>query len=119
MLELVRFCNKLGYSVVGGFSKLLKFTKTQLNCPILTFADLRFFDGKTYAKFGTYSHMTDIGYYWVNPANTKRYSRYSTQKHKLQKFLGDKYNSIFTEEENMINNGYTKIYDCGNIAYIL
>ena len=119
MLELVRFCNKLGYSVVGGFSKLLKYAKTELNCPILTFADLRFFDGRTYDKFGKYSHTTEIGYYWVNPAKTKKYSRYMTQKHKLSKFLGNNFNASLTEEENMINNGYTKIYDCGNIAYIL
>lgn len=119
MLELVRFCNKLDYSVIGGFSKLLKFTKEQLNCPILTFADLRFFDGSTYEKFGTYSHNTDIGYYWVNPSKTKKYSRYMTQKHKLPKFLGNNFDSSLSEEENMINVGYTKIYDCGNIAYIL
>lgn len=119
MLELVRFCNKLDYSVIGGFSKLLKYAKNQLNCPILTFADLRFFDGSVYDKFGIYSHTTDIGYYWVDSSCTKRYSRYMTQKHKLQKFLGDKFNVNLTEEENMIESGYTKIFDCGNIAYIL
>ena len=119
MLELVRFCNKLGYSIVGGFSKLLKFAKLQLQCPILTFADLRFFDGSTYKMFGSYSHTTEIGYYWVNPSNTKKYSRYMTQKHKLPKFLGDKFDVSLSEENNMINAGYSKIYDCGNIAYIL
>jgi hypothetical protein len=119
-LELLRFCNKLEFSVIGGFSKLLSAMKHTVEySAILTFADLRFFNGSIYDKFGEYLHTTDPGYYWITPSKIKRLTRYSTQKHKLCSILGEGFDSSKTEEENMIDNGYTKIYDCGNLVFLL
>lgn len=41
-------------------------------------------------------------------------SRYQTQKHKLSKILGEKFDNSLSESENMVRNHYNKIYDCGN-----
>jgi len=51
--ELLRFCNKLEYTVVGGFSKLLKYFSDQ-QCPddIMTYVDKDWSDGSTYLKAG-------------------------------------------------------------------
>ena len=39
------------------------------------------------------------------------------QKHKLEKVLG-KYDINLTEWENMLQNGYDRIWDCGNCKWI-
>ena len=51
-------------------------------------------------------------FYWSN--NTGRVSRISAQKHKLSKFL-DNYDDSKTEIQNMSDNGFLQIYDCGNL----
>jgi hypothetical protein len=40
------------------------------------------------------------------------------QKHKLKKILNT-YNDKYAVNENLFNNGYRIIYDCGNYKYIL
>ena len=39
------------------------------------------------------------------------------QKHKLKDKL-ENFDSDLTEVENMINNGYNRIYDCGNLKFV-
>ena len=63
--ELLRFCNKLNYSVLGGFSKLLKYTLK--NHPeiikLQTFCDKRIFSGGSYLKSDfKFSHTSSPGY---------------------------------------------------------
>lgn len=58
------------------------------------------------------------GYVWFK--NKKVFSRYQTQKHKLKDLLGsDNFNENSSESENMRNNGFVKIYDCGNAVYTI
>ena len=59
--------------------------------------------------------QTQPNYYYVK--NKIRYSRLKFQKHKLKNIL-ENFNSSVTEEENMYNNGYTRIYDCGNLVFV-
>jgi len=40
------------------------------------------------------------------------------QKHKLKGLL-EYFNPEMTEWENMMNNGYDRIWNCGTITYIL
>jgi hypothetical protein len=44
-------------------------------------------------------------------------------KHKLEKLVGtgllEFYDEEFSETENMELNGFEKIYDCGNLKYVL
>lgn len=54
-------------------------------------------------------------YHWVK--GDEIYTRYQRQKHKLKDILGDKFNKDLSENENMSLNGYTKIYDCGNLVF--
>ena len=42
-------------------------------------------------------------------------NRLSMQKHKLPKLLGDNFDESKTESQNMIDNGWFQIYDCGNL----
>lgn len=51
--ELIRFCNKLDYTVVGGLSKLLKHFITQYQVDdIMTYIDKDWSDGKSFIQLG-------------------------------------------------------------------
>lgn len=121
--ELLRFCNKLNISVSGGFSKLLKYIKHELNIvsPILTYSDRRFSDGSLYRKFALRELLpSKPNYYWIDNKFNIRIPRYKTQKHKLKNFLGiNNFNEVLSETENMENNGFLKIWDCGNYIFEL
>ncbi len=55
--------------------------------------------------------------YWYYDSNKKLYSRIKFQKHKLINLI-EKYNHTLTEWENMKNNGYDRIWDCGSDVFI-
>ena len=116
-LELKRSASKLEYTVIGGFSKLLKYAKKIHNEVIITFADRRFSSkDNIYEKFGKYIGVTDVNHFWINGMTLK--SREAYQKHKLKDSL-----PIFDENktaiENCHDNNIWEIYDCGNFKYAL
>lgn len=107
-------------TVVGGVSKLFaRFRKDHDPDSIITFADLRFGDGTVYKKIG----FEDLGVippnYWYHHKSdrSKLKSRVAYQKHKLINIL-DIFDPNITEFENMKNNGYDRIWDCGNAKFI-
>ena len=114
--ELVRLCPKLNTVVVGGFSKLLKhFISAYSPAGIKTFCDKRYFNGKGYEAVGFVKVRDSIpNYFYIKRRN--RYSRFMFQKHKLANKLA-KFDPLLTEKENMRNNGYLRIYDCGNAVF--
>ena len=118
-LEMVRFCNKLNTTIIGGASKLFKHFVNNYNdsgLDIISFADRRFFDGKLYEMLGFgFEKNTSPSYiYWKN---NKILNRMSCQKHKLEKLL-ESFDPTQTEYENMLNNGFKRVWDCGNIKYV-
>lgn len=117
--ELIRFCTKLGNIVVGGASRLFNHFKTHHNPnSVITYADLRWSDFKNnlYDKLGfCYSHKSNPNFWYFK--KIERVSRYSFQKHKLAKIFDD-FDATQTADENITRNGYSKIYDCGNLVYV-
>ena len=84
---------------------------------IISYADRRYSNGKLYEKIGfTQSHITDTGYFYVKGG--KIFNRQQFQKHKLKGILSD-YSPELTEEENMLRNGYFRLYDCGQLVYTM
>lgn len=115
--ELLRYCTLGSVNVIGGAGKLLSFFIKSRGGNIITYADRRWSQGGLYEKLGfEFLTNTSPNYFYVR--NTERLSRYSTQKHKLEKLL-----KIFDENksefENMKLNGFNKIYDCGNKVFSL
>ena len=112
-IELIRFCTKLNTQVVGGLSKLLAAYK---GVAIKTYCDIRLFNGEGYKAVGFKElHVSSPSYYYFK--GNKRMSRFSFQKHKLEKVL-DNFDSSLSEYENMKNNGYSRIFDCGSMVLI-
>ena len=113
-LELYRFCTKLGVRVVGGFSKMLKNSGL---CNVTSYANRRWSTGGVYKSSGfELIGETKPNFYYTKNGRLVG-SRYKFQKHKLEKLL-DNYVPEMGAHENMLNNGYERIYDCGNLKYI-
>lgn len=116
--ELIRYCSKIGYNVVGGASKLLAYFRKLHNGSMVSYADRRYSDGNLYNKLGFAKIGVSKPNYWY-VKNNEKLNRYRCQKHKLAKLLGNGYDENLSEYENMVLNGYNKIYDCGNLVYAL
>ena len=118
--ELLRFCNKLGYHVPGGAGKLLKhFERNWHPKSLISYADRRWSRGKLYEALGfKLDHVSKPDYWYLKPSNpTILYRREKFQKRKLKKQL-EFFNETMSEVENMRNNGYTRIFDCGNLVFM-
>lgn len=113
--ELLRFCNILNTSVVGGASKLLKYFERNVNpSSIYSYADRRWSEGSLYNTLGfEFSSYTSPNYFYVK--GFKRENRFKYRKSELVKagFDGSK-----TEFQIMEERGYSRIYDCGSIKYV-
>lgn len=110
--ELVRFVNKKNTQIIGGASKLFKkFIKDYNPSNIVSYSDTRLFDGKLYEILNfKYVHDTPPQYYYIK--NNVRFNRMGFQKKLLKRKLSS-FNIELTEQENMLNNGFNRIYDCG------
>lgn len=117
--ELLRFCNKLNIVVIGGASKLFKYFRNKYSGTIISYANKRWSNGNLYKKLGfKLLKETKPNYFYFLPNENILYSRILFQKHKL-KFKLKIYDENLTETENMYNNNYRKIYDCGNYVFEL
>lgn len=121
--EIIRFANLLNYTVVGGFSKLFKYCieKYQINSCV-TYADKRFsYNGNVYEinNFKLVGETSPSYFYFKSDwkLTYKLLSRYQAQKHKLHKILSS-FDNEKSEYENMKDNGWHRIWDCGNYKFV-
>jgi hypothetical protein len=119
--ELLRYCNKLGYTVIGGAEKLLThYKKNNDYSGLISYCDMEHFDGGIYHKLGfKLSTITKPSYYYFKIHNDYEiYSRQKFQKNKI-KIKFDNFEEELTEYQNMLNNGYDRVWNCGNYKFIL
>lgn len=113
--EIIRYACKAGTTVVGGFSRLLHRFMKDYNPPsIITFADRRISKGSLYRQYFTLDSITQPNYFYYKGCAI---SRQRCQKHKLPVLL-DNFDPTRTEVDNMLNNGYVQVFDCGHIKFI-
>ena len=67
----------------------------------------------------TKNKLNDIDWLYEQYITKNKYSRIMYQKHNLNKLLGFQFKEEWTETENMVNAGYSKLYDCGNYKFRL
>lgn len=118
--ELVRFAVAQHSSVAGGAGKLFKAFINDYNTSVVSYSDNRWNTGAVYQQLGfTLSHTSTPNYFYFDTlGNTnKLFSRHVFQKHKLAKKL-ELFDPTLTEWQNMQNNGYDRIWDCGNDVYV-
>jgi hypothetical protein len=105
--ELVRFASKLGTTVTGGLGKLLKHFITEHHAVhMMTYADRDWSAGAGYEKLGfTLTEITPPQLFFIHPEQGVRYSQFRLPE------------GVTAEE--MIDKGYTRIYNSGSLKYIL
>ena len=102
--ELIRWCVKLGVSVVGGFSKIMK----RLPLDIISFCDTAKHDAAGYLASGWKVDSVSVpSYYYTNGVD--RVNRNKMQKHKLLQMPGV---SGTTERELANSLGFYQIGGC-------
>jgi hypothetical protein len=112
--ELSRFCNLQNHIVIGGASRLFShFLKTLKPASIVSYCDRRYFSGDLYHTLGfSFVGNTVPSYHYITPDYKSVINRMQFQKHLLVKKLSQ-FDPNLTEWENMKNNGFDRIWDCG------
>jgi G:T-mismatch repair DNA endonuclease (very short patch repair protein) len=108
--ELIRFCNKLNFSVIGSASKLFNFfLRDKSEHYVVSYCDISMFTGNLYKKLGFKKvGLSDPNYYWI--VDGIRRHRYNYSKRKLVKRGFDPNK---TEVEIMNELGYWRIFSTG------
>lgn len=103
--EMIRFCNKLNYSVIGSASKLFNFfIKNIKPTSILTYSDLDKFDSNLYESLGfKFEKITDPSYFYFD--GLERINRFKLRKSNIEKY-------------NLDINKFNKVYSCGNKKWV-
>jgi G:T-mismatch repair DNA endonuclease (very short patch repair protein) len=109
-MELVRFCSKIGFSVIGAASRMFKYFITKFDPnEVISYSDSSSFSGGMYEKIGfELDGATPPNYWWV--VNLKRAHRFNFRKSRLKKLFGDVEGS---EKEIMQKMGYYRIWGSG------
>ena len=114
--EISRYSSRNGINVVGGASRLLKNFQKNHSGSIITYADRRYSNGNLYKQLGLKeTHSSKPNYFYVMEGEFVG-SRLNFQKHKLKDRL-EIYDSNLSEWDNMKNNEYDKMWDCGNLVF--
>lgn len=113
--ELLRFCNKIGFSVVGGASKLFKYFLSNNEFDmIISYSDNGRGVGELYTKLGfEFVHNTTPNYYYI--VCGKREHRFNFRKDVLVK---KGFDTNKTEKEIMNELGYLRVFDSGSKKWI-
>ena len=83
----------------------------------MTFADRRFSTGNVYTKYGfRLIEITRPNYFYILRKHIL--SRQQCQKHKLSKLLCEHFDPTQTETVNMLNRGFSKVYDAGHLKLL-
>lgn len=97
--EILRFCSKEGVSVVGGASKLFKHFLENSEGSIVSYSNFAKMSGNLYPMLGfVYVGLSKPSYVWFKGRQVL--TRFQTQ--------------VKNEIETMHNEGYNRIFDCGN-----
>ena len=110
--ELHRFCSKLDYRVLGIASKLLKYFRINYEWnEIYSYADRRWSCGNVYDKIGfEFAGSLRPNYWYIK--GQKRIHRFGLRKQKDE-------SRHKTEWEIRQSQGWNRIWDCGNLKYVM
>lgn len=114
--QLLRFCSKKGYSVVGGASRLFKHFIREIDPDkIVSYCDIAKGRGTTYEKLGfRLDRITPCNYRWISVDGSDVRTRYQCQK----RFIKESDSDTRTEYDIMTSRGYYQIFDCGSYKFI-
>ena len=116
--EIIRMATKRNTVIIGGVSKLMNYVKQQVDS-IVCFADRRYSGLNCgYSNCLEYSGKTEPNWWGYSKKEYVLYSRHKFMKHKLKEMFGDSFDVSKSSFENMVDNGYDRIWDCGSLKFI-
>lgn len=107
-MHIVRFANRLGYSVIGGFSKLLNHATRTFKGKIVNFVDLRYGTGKFLINLGFQLENITLGWSWTD--GNRVFNRLKCRANMDPRCLSER------EYANELR--WFKIYDAGQAKYV-
>lgn len=119
VMELIRFATVSNFTIVGGASKMLKhFQRMNVTNKLISYADRRWSNGDVYKKIGFKLVSTSSPNYWYTKNFTERLHRIGFQRSQLAVKLQN-YDPTLSERDNMLNNKFLRVWDCGTLRYEL
>lgn len=116
--NLNRFCNKKFHSIVGGFTKILKFfTMNNPGISIETFSDNDYSYGELYENNG-FIKIYDLRPDYSYVVGDMREHKFNYRKDKIFKMFGN-VDMDKSEHELMLENQIYRIYDSGKVKWKL
>lgn len=117
--ELIRYCCKSGWQVVGGASKLFKhFIQLVHPTAILSFSSNDISNGTLYKSLGFIKAGETVGYWYID-RELNRYHRYTFNKYNIAKRGWAPTEGEWTERSVMDDLGFYRIWDSGQTKWIL
>ena len=115
--ELARFAVRAGWSVPGGFTRLLRHGRDRTK-PLVSYSDSRWSDGAVYRTAGFQDGgETPPSYWYFDKHEGRRYHRYTMRKAALLKRFGG--DPALTERELALAAGYDRVWDLGCRRWVL
>jgi len=117
--ELSRFATIKNFTITGVANKILSyFEKNYKPTYIISYADRRWSQGNLYYKLEfKMDHISKPSYWYIKAGIIKRIHRFNFRKNILKNKLSN-FDPTKTEWENMQNNKYDRVWDCGNYVFI-
>lgn len=120
--ELIRYCTKVGWQIIGGASRLLAhFIKDHNPTSIISWSSNDISNGSLYQTLGFHKVGNIHNSYWYVHKRTKeRFHRYTFSKDNLirKKLAPSPDKTQWTESQVMSTLPYFKIYDSGTQCWI-
>jgi hypothetical protein len=119
--ELFKYAPKTYTNINNGLKSAITYFTQQVECnSILMFSNNRFSCQKELELIGfiNQGETPPARYYYHASDKLTIKHRINFKKHKLQELL-DKFDPELTETQNMYENGYRKIYDAGQLKFVL
>jgi very-short-patch-repair endonuclease len=112
-IELDRFASIKNHIINGIASKMFKyFIKKYEPDSVVTYSNRRWGGGTVYKNMGfKFDSETKPSYWYFKPNEGKRIHRYTLRKNKND-------DQTKTEVENRLEQGYYRIWDCGNYKWV-
>lgn len=114
--ELYRVASLIDTNIVGGFGKLFNSIPDEIKNNLITFADRRFsYTNSVYDNYFKEKEKTEPNWWGFQRGTNELMSRWSFTKKNFCKIIEQSnYDDNKTIFDNMIDNGYDRIWDCGN-----
>lgn len=116
--ELLRYCSSK--KVIGGAEKLFKyFIKNYNPESIISYCDRSKFSGDTYIKLGFNNLKTNNPFvHWYNPNTHQHITDNLLRQRGFDQLFGTNYGKGTSNEQLMLDNGFLRVYDCGQDTYV-